>query len=151
MQSKQWDRLVLRHQTSDGRIKSKKILISTQPVQPIDRDPLAEAWLRQRDHTGQAPLPCKWNFPRLCEIEKAPHSWSTKSLAAFRAHVEGRPIFTIGKPIELAELAEQTSWLALLSRSRLVNRKEQVFWSHRLERSKKCGGIARFSWKTAMS
>ena len=93
--------------------RARKCRSRLSPVQPIDRDALAEAWLRQRDHTEREPLPCKWNFSRLCEIEKAPQSWSTKSLAAFRAYVEGRPIFTIGKPIESAEFAEQTSWLTL--------------------------------------
>ena len=85
--------------------------ISTQPVQPNDRDDLAKVWLRQRDHTGRAPLPCKWHFPRLCETEEAPHSWSAESLAAFRANVEGRSRFAVGKPIELAEFAEHTWWL----------------------------------------
>ena len=56
---------------------------------------------------------CKWIFPRLCEVKEAPHSWSAESLAAFRAYVEGRPIFAVGKPTEMAEFVEYTSWLTL--------------------------------------
>ena len=43
-QSKQWYRPMFRHQTKDGRVKIKKMQLSTQPVQSNDRDALAEAW-----------------------------------------------------------------------------------------------------------
>ena len=53
-------------------------------------------------------------------------------------------MFAIGKPIELAEFAENTSWLTMavemqwqqefLSRSRVDSRKGQTFWLHRPER-----------------
>ena len=61
----------------------------------------------------RTPLPCKWNFPSLCEIEGAAQSWSTESLTVFTVFVEGRPLFAVGKPVELADFAEHTSWLTL--------------------------------------
>ena len=119
-QSKRWYRPMLRNQTRDGRTKSKKMQISTQLVRPNDRDDLAETLLRQRDHTGLALLPCKWIFPRLCEVKEAPHSWSAESLAVFRAKKEGRPTFAVGKPTEVAEFAAHTSWLTLAVDMQLV-------------------------------
>ena len=60
--------LLLRHQrvTAASRIRKCRSRFSRC-------NPLTGMWLRTtRPHPGQEPLPCKWNFPRLCEIEKAP-------------------------------------------------------------------------------
>lgn len=160
-QSKQWYRPMLRHQTKDGRFKSKKMQLSTQPVQSNDRDALSEAWLRQRDHTGRTPLPCKWNFPHCCEIEEAPHSWSTESLGAFRAYVEGRPMFAIGNSSELVEFAEHTSWLTLAADMQLatgvslpISSGQQKGAGLLVAQSRtfeKCGDTCQISWRLVMS
>ena len=121
--------------------------LSTQPVQSNDRDELVEAWLWQRDHTGQTPLPCKWNFPHRCEIEEAAHSWSTESMAAFTAYVQGRPMFAIGKPIELVEFAQHTSWLTLAVDMQLATGVSLPISGGQL----KGADTSRISWRLMMS
>ena len=157
-QSKRCYRPMLRHQTKDGRIKNKRCKSQLSLC-----DPTIETIWRRRGCDNETTLDgqcfhANGFFHVYAKLRRPPHSWSAESLAAFRAYVEGRPTLAAGKPTEMAKFAEHTSWLTLAVDMQLATgisllissgqQKEQVFWLRRPERSRRCGGIFQFSWRT---